>query len=64
MSIFSPDIIQNESDIEAFKKREMLWKAMFDAACEIDKRGKNTSAYYIVCNEEIAEVWAGQYPVS
>ena len=64
MSIFDKDLITNESDIEAFKKREMLWKAMFDAACEIDKRGKNASAYYIVCNEETAEAWVGQYPSS
>ena len=64
MSVFNPNIIQDESDIEAFRKREKFYAAMIDAAHEIDKHGKNASAYYIMCNEETAEAFVRQYPSS
>ena len=64
MSIFNPNIIQYESDIERYQRQKRLWNKIIDAAHEIDKRGKNASAYYIVCNEETAEAFVRQYPTS
>ena len=59
MSVFSPDIIQDESDLEREKREEWVRSFMSKvagAAHTINEKGKRAPGHYIVASQEIAEI--------
>lgn len=58
MSLFSPNIIQDESDLEREIRDECIrtfMSKMTGAAHMINEKGKRAPSHYIVASEQIAE---------
>ena len=58
MSLFSPNIIQDESDLEREMRDEWMKSFMSKvagAAHMINEKGKRSPRHYIVASEQIAE---------
>lgn len=60
MSLFSPNIIQDESDLESYRRYEYIKKMMLQMTAtsrEINDRSKHAPSHYIVASEEMAKMW-------
>ena len=55
MSIFNPNLIQDESDIIRWKIYEDMIRAINHASFEIDKKTKHYKTNYIVASTKVIE---------
>lgn len=65
MSVFNPNIIQDESDIELEKKRQAFMESLLNAANEVNRLSKKGMGEYMVMGwPDLGKVFVGQYPNS
>lgn len=58
MSVFNPDILEDESDINREKREECIrafMSKMIGAAHMINEKGKCAPSHYIVASEQMAK---------
>lgn len=59
MSLFSPNIIQDESDLERYRQYEYIRKMMSQmnvVSWEINYKNEYAPSHYIVASEEMAKI--------
>jgi hypothetical protein len=65
MSVFNPNIIQDESDIELEKKRQAFMESLLNAANEVNRLSKKGMGEYMVMGwPDLGKVFVRQYPNS
>ena len=65
MSLFSPNIIQDESDIELLKKHQAFMESLLKASNEVNELSKKAKSMYVIVGwQDLGEAFVGQYPSS
>lgn len=65
MSLFNPNIIQDESDIELEKKRQAFMESLLNASNKVNKLSKKAKGVYVVMGRpDLGEAFVRQYPNS
>lgn len=65
MSLFSPNIIQDESDIELLKKHQAFMESLLNATNKVNELSKKAKGVYVIMSwPDLGEAFVGQYPSS
>lgn len=57
MSLFNPNIIQDESDLQRVRREEYIKKMMSLLVDNINSKSKHSRSHYIVVSKEVAKMW-------